>query len=54
METLLVLVKAGADVHCKDKDGYSFSRLHPDVVGLPRSRGGRSVDSGVELQERLF
>jgi hypothetical protein len=24
-----------ADVHCKAKDGYGFSRLHPRVVGLP-------------------
>jgi hypothetical protein len=24
METTLALVKAGADVHCKDKDGYGL------------------------------
>ncbi len=28
-------------------------RLHPRVVGLPQCGGGRSVDSGVELQEWL-
>jgi ankyrin repeat protein len=28
METAMALVKAGADVHCKAKDGYGSSRLH--------------------------
>ena len=50
----MALVEAGADVHCKDNDGYGSSRLHPRVVGLPWCGGGRSVDSGLELQEWLL
>ena len=33
-ETALALVKAGADVHYRNRSGYGFSGLHPRVVGL--------------------
>jgi hypothetical protein len=52
-ETAIALLKAGADVHCKDNDGYGFPRLHPRVGGLPQFGGGRSVHSGVEVQQCL-
>ncbi len=32
----MALIKAGADVDGKNKDGYGFSRQHPHVVGLPQ------------------
>ncbi len=54
METLLVLVKAGADVRCKDDDGYASRGCLLMSLVCSRSRGGRSVDSGVELQESLL
>ncbi len=41
-ETALALVKAGADVHCKDNKGYGFSGLRPCVV-VVTVRGGLSV-----------
>jgi hypothetical protein len=53
-ETAMALVKAGADVRCKSNGGCGFSRLHPRVCGLPRCRIGRSVHSGMELQEWLL
>jgi hypothetical protein len=37
LEMALVLVKAGADVHCKDKDGYG--------VLLSRDRHARAYGS---------
>jgi hypothetical protein len=46
METMTALIKAGADVHCKDKDGYGFSTPHARVVCSQQCRGGRSVHSG--------
>jgi hypothetical protein len=52
-ETAMALVKAGADVHSKDNDGCGFRRLHRRVAGLSQCGGGRSVDSGVGLQEWL-
>jgi hypothetical protein len=42
-ETAMVLVKAGADVHGKDNNGYGFSGLHPLVGWFLTLRGGRSV-----------
>ncbi len=45
-ETGMALIKAGADVRCKDNDGYGCSRLHRRVDGLPQCGGGRSVHSG--------
>ncbi len=45
-ETAMALVKAGADVHCKDNEGYGFSRLDPRVVWFATVRGARSVRSG--------
>jgi hypothetical protein len=46
-ETAMALVKAGADVHCKDKYGYgSALGLHSRVVGSPQCRGGRSFVQG--------
>jgi hypothetical protein len=53
-ETALALAKAGADVHCKDNEGYGCSGLHPRVIGLPHCGDGRSVPSGVELQAWLI
>ncbi len=53
-ETAMALVKAGADMHCKNNEGYGSSGLHPRVVGLPHCGDGRSVPSGVELQAWLF
>ncbi len=53
-ETEMALVKAGADVHGKDNDGYGCSGCIVASVGLPHCRGGRSVPSGVELQAWLF
>jgi hypothetical protein len=54
-ETALALVKAGADVHCKNNKGYgSALGLHPCVGWVAMVRGGRSGHSGVELQECLF
>ncbi len=50
-ETAMALVKAGADVHSKNKDGHgSALGLHARVFGLPQCGGGRSVESGMELQ----
>ena len=52
-ETAMALAKAGADVHCKDNDGYGFSGCILVSVALPVL--GRTVRPlGVELQERLF
>ena len=45
-ETAMALVKAGADVHCKDDDGYGFSGLRPRVAWCAAVRGRRSVPSG--------
>ncbi len=42
-ETAMALVKAGADVHCKDNDGYGCSGCIVVSVGLPLCGGGRSV-----------
>jgi hypothetical protein len=52
-ETAMALVKAGADVHCKDNDGYGCTGCMLVSLGRRQCRGGRSVESGVELQERL-
>ncbi len=42
-ETAMALVKAGADVHCKDNGGYgSALGRHPRVVGMSQCGGGRS------------
>jgi hypothetical protein len=53
-ETAMALVKAGADVHGKDDDGYGFSGLHSHVVvsqqcrgGLVRPRGGEAAGVAV-------
>ncbi len=43
-ETALALVKAGADVHYRNRSGYGFSGLRPCVV-VVTERGGRSVHS---------
>ena len=54
-ETALALVKAGADVNCKEPEvGYGLWGCILLSVGLPQCRGGRSVHSGVELQECLL
>jgi hypothetical protein len=42
-ETAMALIKAGADVHGKDTNGYGFSGLHPLVGWFLTLRGGRSV-----------
>ncbi len=52
-ETAMALVKAGADVDCKDNDGCGFRRLHRRVAGLSQCGGGRSIDSELGLQEWL-
>jgi hypothetical protein len=44
-ETAMGLVKAGADVHCKDNDGYS-SRAESSCPWVAAVQGGRSVHSG--------
>ncbi len=54
-ETAMALVKAGADVHGKENNGYGCSRLHSHVVRVSQCGGGRSIHSlGVELQEWPF
>jgi hypothetical protein len=53
-ETAMALVKAGADVHGKNSLGYGFSGLHSRVGWVATVRGGRSVHSGVGLQECLL
>ncbi len=53
-ETAMALVKAGADVHCKDDDGYGSSRLHPCVVGFPRFGDRWSVESGWSCRSGCF
>ena len=53
-ETALALVKAGADVHCKNNKGYgSALGLHPCVGWVAMVRGGRS-HSGGSCKEWLF
>ncbi len=42
-ETAMALVKAGADVHCQDSEGYGSRGCILVSVGLPQCRGGRSV-----------
>ncbi len=49
-ETATALVKAGADVRCKDNDGYGFSGQHPCIVGLPQC----GADGPAELHQWLF
>ncbi len=54
-ETSRALVKAGADVHCKDNDGYGcsgyittteFFGLHRCAGWVAKVQGGRSILSG--------
>jgi hypothetical protein len=53
-ETALALITAGADMRCKDNDGYGFWRLHR-CVGWVATVSGRTVRPiGVERQECLF
>ena len=49
-ETAMALVKAGADVHCKDNDGCG-SRAASSCCWFATVRGGRCVHSGAELHE---
>ena len=43
-ETAMALVKAGADVHCKNTDGCgSALGLRPRVAGMSQCWGGRFV-----------
>jgi hypothetical protein len=49
-ETAMALVKAGADVHCTANDGYGSRGRMLVSLGCRQCGGGRSVDSGVELQ----
>jgi hypothetical protein len=42
----MALVKAGADVHCKDNRGCGFWGRILLSLGCPQCRGGRSVHSG--------
>jgi hypothetical protein len=52
-ETALALVKAGADVHVKNNDGYGSSGCI--LVSLGRHSAGRTVRPlGAEVQECLF
>ncbi len=52
-DAAMALVKAGADVHCKTNDGYGFSGCKLVSLVSRQCGGGRSVRSGVELQECL-
>jgi ankyrin repeat protein len=42
-ETATALVTAGADVHCKNNNGYGVLGCTLVSVGVPHVRGGRSV-----------
>jgi hypothetical protein len=53
-ETAMALVEAGADVHCKTNDGYGSGGCIVMSLVRRQNGGGRSVDSGVELQEWLL
>jgi hypothetical protein len=53
-ETAMALVKAGADVHGKDNDGYGSRGCSLVSVGLPQCRGGRSVHSGCSCTSGCF
>jgi hypothetical protein len=49
----MALVRAGADVNCTDKYGCGSRGCILVSLGCRQCGGGRSVDSGVELQEWL-
>ena len=53
-ETAMALVKAGVNVHGKGKNGYGSSGCILALLVRSECEGGRSVPSGVELQEWLF
>jgi hypothetical protein len=53
-ETAMALVKAGADVHCKDNDGCGSRGCSLVSVGLPQCRGGRSVVTGCSCTSGCF
>ncbi len=53
-ETAMALVEAGADVHCKDDDGYG-SRASSLCGCVAHSAGADGpVHSALELKEWLF
>ncbi len=53
-ETVMALVKAGADVHCKANDGYGSRASSLCGLRCWQCADGRSVHSALELPEWLF